>query len=198
VFIIFTTVLIVIAVWVFTRVYLRGESLARYDTAPGSEEPLRSEPSKEHFEVLELLSEFSDKLATSKSAKERLAAMRVNMDAMGDKMYRPDVSIVPADIDGIPGEWVLAEGADSDRRLLYLHGGAFTMGSPRSHRIITSKLSSISGSAVLAVDYRLMPEHRRLDGLADCQTAYRWILENGPNGSTSLKTLFVAGDSAGE
>ena len=196
-FILFTIVLLVIAVWVFTRVYLRGASLARYDATPGSEEPSRREPSEEHFEVLELLSEFADTVGTSKSAKERLAALRVGMDTMGEKMHLPDVHIVPADIDGVPGEWVLAEGADSDRRLLYLHGGAFTMGSPRSHRIITSKLSSISGSAVLAVDYRLMPEHRRLDGLADCQIAYRWILENGPNGSTLLNTLFVAGDSAG-
>ena len=98
-----------------------------------------------------MLSEFADKVGTSKSAKQRLAALRVGMDTMGEKMHLPDVHIVPADIDGVPGEWVLAEGADSDRRLLYLHGGAFTMGSPRSHRIITSKLSSISGSAVLAV-----------------------------------------------
>ena len=30
---------------------------------------------------------------------------------------------------------------------------------------------------VLAVDYRLMPEHSRMDGITDCQTAYRWLLE---------------------
>ncbi|MFV2090614.1 MAG: alpha/beta hydrolase, partial [Pseudomonadales bacterium] len=87
--------------------------------------------------------------------------------------------------------------ANPDRRLLYLHGGAFTMGSPRSHRAITSKFSRLAGASVLAVDYRLIPENARLDCLTDCQNAYRWILDNGPNGAHVVDKLFVAGDSAG-
>jgi epsilon-lactone hydrolase len=51
---------------------------------------------------------------------------------------------------------------------------------------------------VLAIDYRLMPEHRRSDGIDDCRTAYRWILDNGPDGENGPPdALFVAGDSAG-
>jgi len=50
---------------------------------------------------------------------------------------------------------------------------------------------------VLAVDYRLMPEHKRLDCLTDCQAAYRWILEHGPEGEAPIRDLVVAGDSAG-
>jgi len=50
---------------------------------------------------------------------------------------------------------------------------------------------------VLAVDYRLMPENKRLDGLADCQAAYRWILANGPAGPAPAASLVVSGDSAG-
>jgi acetyl esterase/lipase len=71
------------------------------------------------------------------------------------------------------------------------------VGSPRSHRAITSKFSEIAGAAVLAVDYRLMPEHRRMAGIEDCRTAYRWLLDNGPDGPAPVHALFVAGDSAG-
>ena len=50
---------------------------------------------------------------------------------------------------------------------------------------------------MLAIDYRLMPEHGRMAGVDDCRTAYRWILENGPDGPGALDVLFVSGDSAG-
>lgn len=104
---------------------------------------------------------------------------------------------VPLERDGIHGEWVLAPGADPCRRVLYLHGGAFFAGSPHSHRSMTSHFSEVTGAAVLAVDYRLQPEHRRSDGIEDCRRAYRWLLENGPDGPTTLSTLFIGGDSAG-
>jgi acetyl esterase/lipase len=55
----------------------------------------------------------------------------------------------------------------------------------------------MTGAAVLAIDYRLMPENRRGDGIADCRTAYRWILENGPDGVGPPAHLVVSGDSAG-
>ena len=103
----------------------------------------------------------------------------------------------PVEVDGVPGEWVLAPGADAERRVLYLHGGAFIAGSPNSHRTITSRYSEQVAAAVLAVDYRLMPEHRREQGIEDCRKAYRWILENGPDGPAKPRRLYVSGDSAG-
>ncbi len=97
----------------------------------------------------------------------------------------------------LPCEWVLAPGFDGSRRTLYIHGGAFAMGSPRSHRTITTRFAEMTGGAVLAVDYRLMPEHKRRAGIEDCRTAYRWMLEQGPTGPASADAVFVAGDSAG-
>jgi monoterpene epsilon-lactone hydrolase len=59
-------------------------------------------------------------------------------------------------------------------------------------------MSRKARAAVLVIDYRLMPEHTRRDGIEDCQAAYRWILDNGPDGERGPpQTLFVAGDSAG-
>jgi acetyl esterase/lipase len=92
---------------------------------------------------------------------------------------------------------VLSPGADSARRTLYIHGGGFVIGSPRSHRTLTTRFSALTGGAVLAIDYRLMPEHRRMAGIEDCRTAYRWMLDNGPEGPRAAQTVFVAGESAG-
>jgi acetyl esterase/lipase len=108
-----------------------------------------------------------------------------------------DCEFRPVDAGEVSGEWVLAPGADPARRVLYLHGGAFIAGSPNSHRTITSRFSAVARAAVFAVDYRLMPEHRRRDGIADCQAAYRWILENGPAGPGRPQRLYLGGDSAG-
>ena len=109
-----------------------------------------------------------------------------------------DAVITPVDVDGIPSEWVIAENADPDRRLLYLHGGAFRVGSPRSHRYITAELSKRAGVAVLAIDYRMQPEFKTVHCHEDAQKAYQWILQNSPDGGASApRELYVAGDSAG-
>jgi acetyl esterase/lipase len=123
--------------------------------------------------------------------------MRALMDQMGEGLQL-GVRIVPVSVAGVVAEWVVDPRALPGRRLLYLHGGAFTMGSPKSHRVITANMSREARAAVLVIDYRLMPEHSRRSSIEDCQTAYRWILDNGPDGERSApKTLFVAGDSAG-
>ncbi len=108
-----------------------------------------------------------------------------------------DADIKPVDVNGIPGEWVTTPNSDPSRRLLYLHGGAFMVGSPETHRYITSELARRTGVAVLAVDYRMMPEFKVIHCHEDARIAYRWILENGPDGPGAPTQLFVAGDSAG-
>jgi acetyl esterase/lipase len=107
------------------------------------------------------------------------------------------VEFVPVKGDGVSGEWVLAPGADASRRVLYIHGGGFFAGSPNSHRTITSRFSEVTGAAVLSIDYRLIPEHPRRDSVEDCRQAYRWILNNGPDGPGPTARIYVSGDSAG-
>ena len=196
--------LIVIAFWAVAKFYLEGEDLSRYDRQPapavGSAPDGSREPSTEHHEVLELLGSLNAAGAGA-GGTSRLQAMRDAMDAMGDQADLTDIRIVPVEADGgdrpVPCEWVLAPNSNPDHRLLYLHGGAFSMGSPRSHRAITTRYARMAGVSVLAVDYRLIPENKRIDCLTDCQTVYRWILENGPAGTGPASLLFVCGDSAG-
>jgi acetyl esterase/lipase len=187
---------LLLGIWAFTRFYLRGPDLGRYDRGAGSAIGDTLEPSAEHHEVLQLLNEISA-AGTEANRKNRLTSMRVAMDNMGSQADLSGIEVRPVSANGVPAEWVLGENADADRRLLYLHGGAFTMGSPKSHRVITSKFARMTGMAVLAIDYRLMPENRRLDCLEDCQKAYRFVLDNGPDGESPSAELVVAGDSAG-
>jgi len=128
--------------------------------------------------------------------KQRTKYLRKVMDEF--RSHIPIVSVcTQTDADGVPAEWVIAPGADTNRRFLYIHGGAFIAGSPTSHRVITSKLSEISNSAVLAIDYRLMPEHKRMECVKDCRIAYDWLLGNGVDGPSKATSIYVAGDSAG-
>lgn len=129
---------------------------------------------------------------------QRILSMRETMDTFFAGGETASV-VTPVDAAGVPAEWVVAAGADSSRRFLYIHGGAFMAGSPKGYRVLTDKLSEITNSAVLAIDYRLMPENKRLDCVEDCRTSYDWILENGPQGPDSMAptAVFVGGDSAG-
>ncbi len=128
--------------------------------------------------------------------RARITALRHYMDSMNDGLELIS-QIHPAADDAPKGEWVIAPGADPSRRILYIHGGSWTAGSPQSHRVVTDKLSKLAHACVFALDYRLMPENRYLDGIIDCQEAYRWILDNGPDEEAPANFVVVAGDSAG-
>jgi acetyl esterase/lipase len=102
-----------------------------------------------------------------------------------------------ADADGVPAEWVLADGADPDRRLLYLHGGGYVICGPATHRDLAGRISKASGVSLLVLDYRLAPEHPYPAAVDDALTALRWMTHHGPGGATPARATFVAGDSAG-
>lgn len=192
-------VFLLVVLWAFERFYLRGGGPANYpipsdpDVARvfGSGQSPGPQQQAVNQAVGELITRVSDALLG-----HRLSEARAIVDSMSDD--RDYVSaFVPVDAGGIPAEWVLAPGADPARRVLYIHGGGFVMGSPKSHRTITSKFSEITGYTVLAIDYRLLPKHKYADCVEDCRTAYRWILDNGPEGPAEIRQLFFGGDSAG-
>jgi acetyl esterase/lipase len=195
----FIVFVLVIVLWLLGIWFAHGEDLTAWDH---SVEPSASEsfsrpggPSEEHQAVVR---EF-EALAPEVEGKSRKELLQFTRDFMEDfprgKTF--DCEFRPVDVGGVPAEWVIAPGAEPNRRVLYLHGGAFIAGSPNSHRTVTSRFSELARAAVLAVDYRLMPENPRITSIEDCRTAYRWILENGPEGAAPVETLFMGGDSAG-
>ena len=188
-------VMLVVAAWAIAIFHLRGENLDTFDQQAGHSFATGAGLNAEHEAVAQSLQLFTEPMQKA-PRRQRLALMRECMDNFSEG--REIVSnISPVTIDGLAAEWVVAPNADSRRRMLYIHGGAFALGSPKSHRVITSKFSEVANAAVLAIDYRLMPENRRIDGIEDCRKAYRWILDNGPEGEQAAAKVFVAGDSAG-
>jgi monoterpene epsilon-lactone hydrolase len=105
----------------------------------------------------------------------------------------PDVRWTAVDAGGVAGEWVEVPGAEADRAILYLHGGAYVGGSARSHRSLTGELSRTAHARVLAIDYRLAPEHVFPAAVDDAVAAYTWLLGQG----LVPGRIAVAGDSAG-
>jgi phosphinothricin tripeptide acetyl hydrolase len=104
-----------------------------------------------------------------------------------------DVSATLVDIDGMRAEWVTAAGAGEHRVVLYLHGGGYVIGSPRSHRHLAAAIAGAAATDALLLDYRLAPEHPFPAALDDAVAAYRWLLDQG----ILAEHIAVAGDSAG-
>ena len=104
-----------------------------------------------------------------------------------------DARIEPISAGGVPSEWVTVQGVDPARTILYLHGGAYVLGSPASHRVVTIRLARAATARVLAPDYRLAPEHPFPAAVEDAVSAYRWLLDAG----TPSAQIVIAGDSAG-
>lgn len=89
--------------------------------------------------------------------------------------------------------------ASSDRVpvLLYLHGGGFTIGDLETHDSLCRQLALRSGMAVLALDYRLAPEHRFPAAVDDSWAALDWLHDQAATLGLDGKRLAVGGDSAG-
>ena len=107
---------------------------------------------------------------------------------------KPDVGATAeaVDADGVKAEWISAPEARSDRAILYLHGGGYVLGSIHSHRDVCERFSRATKARVLAIDYRLAPDHPFPAALDDAMAAYRCLLKQG----FSPRHLALAGDSA--
>lgn len=95
-------------------------------------------------------------------------------------------------VDGVPSEWI--ESPDSHAgTILYLHGGAYALGSVNTHRELVGRLVIATKCCALAINYRLAPENPFPAALEDALSAYQWLLSKG----ISPARICLAGDSAG-
>jgi acetyl esterase len=81
--------------------------------------------------------------------------------------------------------------------LVYYHGGGWVIGDLETHDTLCRELSNLSGCAVIAVDYRLAPEHRFPAAVDDAIAATQWISDNAASLKVDANRLAVGGDSAG-
>ena len=120
--------------------------------------------------------------------------MRQGMESMmGGVPLDSDINVEKISIEGIPAEWVSAPNAASNRVFLYLHGGAYFLGSCNTHRDLAARLSRATATRVLVIEYRLAPEHPFPAAIEDALTAYLWLLSSG----FAPEQIVIGGDSAG-
>lgn len=111
-------------------------------------------------------------------ARELPADVRAEVGALGG---RPALELIPAIV------------ADEQARLLYLHGGAFVMGSPAGYSGFTAQFARRAAIRTVSLAYRLAPEHPFPAAVEDGLAAYRDLLGRG----TPSSRIVLAGDSAG-
>ncbi|HSJ17918.1 MAG TPA: alpha/beta hydrolase [Solirubrobacterales bacterium] len=97
------------------------------------------------------------------------------------------------DAGGVPAERVDGARAPEAPVILYLHGGAYCLHSPRIYRPLTASLAHGAGATLYALHYRRAPEHPCPAAIEDALAAYRWLLDRG----VEPGRIAFAGDSAG-
>jgi len=118
---------------------------------------------------------------------------QLNKAAKRETKLPEDARVTEVKAGGVPAEWIERSSSRAHRVILYFHGGGYSAGSPKTHRLLISKLCEQAHARALVPDYRLAPEQPFPAAFDDAMACYRWLLASGidPAG------IVLAGDSAG-
>lgn len=140
-------------------------------------------------EEIRLLKPFIGRMSTPRA--------RAFQDALGEmeaKSVAERVAFEPVEMDGFEACFALpCDEPDCSRAILYLHGGAYVAGNLAYARGFAGILADHTRRRVLAVAYRLAPEHPFPAALDDAVAAYRYLLDSG----YEPQHISLAGESAG-
>ncbi len=127
--------------------------------------------------------------------EQPIEAVRVAWDEFGSgiPLYSSDALVEPVKAGSVDCEWVSMPGARDDRVILHFHGGGYVIGHPPGYRNYNARMSEATGARMLAVDYRLAPEHPFPAAIDDALMAYEWVLAEG----FAPEQVGLFGESAG-
>ncbi len=103
----------------------------------------------------------------------------------------------------VKGEWVYGprtptseapRSSPNGGAIYYVHGSGYAVCSPKTHRRLTSWMSSLTGLPVFSVDYRLAPRYRFPTAADDVRAGWDWLVHTC---GVPAKQIVIAGDSAG-
>mgnify|MGYP001818785622 CR=1 FL=1 len=141
-----------------------------------------------------ITSRFVKGIDTSTVDLAHIAAMRERLDKISRFLKRAfGVKVEATTVCGRYAEWLRPKHTASGKVLLYLHGGAYLVGSCRTHRQLVSHIARAAGVNALVPEYRLAPEHPFPAAIDDAVGIYRTLLDDGYDAAD----IFIAGDSAG-
>jgi acetyl esterase len=148
--------------------------------------------------------EESEALYPPDAARLSIGEQRALYEALCRQFRRPcpsGIAVRDLTIEGqggpVPIRIYRPRGAGLLPPLLYLHGGGWVFGGLDSHDDICAELADGAGIAVVAVQYRLAPEHPFPAAFEDCRVARDWIAGHGREHELRPDSIVLAGDSAG-
>jgi acetyl esterase/lipase len=131
---------------------------------------------------------------------ERLREARIVAHRPPIPLARIEAVEIPGPAGTIPARLYVpapATSHDPPPLLVYFHGGGWVIGDLETHDDPCRFLAAHSGSALLAIDYRLAPEHPFPAAAEDAETAYAWAVANAEQLGVDPSRIAVGGDSAG-
>src|SRR5688500_7426121 len=130
--------------------------------------------------------------------RQQLRTMVALMDEPAPALPRIEDIRIPGRAGEIPARvYAPRAGGTPLPVVAYFHGGGWVQGDLETHHGLCARLAKHAGVLVVAVDYRLAPEHKFPAAVDDCMAAYRWLRAHGREIGADPARVAVAGDSAG-
>jgi acetyl esterase/lipase len=176
-------------------VLFRRQTLGRYK---GSEMPADKNidvPAEVHHPLTEkdraIVAAMRKEVAPFKGKMSDTSARGPFDEVMEHTPDAPGVVYEQAALGGVSGVRCVPRSARSDGAILYLHGGAYVLGSAHAYRHFAGQFAARTSRTAFIADYRLAPEHAFPAALDDAKAAYRGLVEAG------AEAIVIVGDSAG-
>jgi acetyl esterase len=130
--------------------------------------------------------------------RQQLRTMVTLMDEPAPALPRIENVEIPGPAGRIPARVYDPSPGTSPRPVVeYLHGGGWVQGDLETHHSLCARLAQRSDAIVVAIDYRLAPEHKFPAAVDDAFAAYRWLRSHAAELGGNPSRVAVAGDSAG-